>query len=202
MFTTTMLALMLASAPAQGTGQQRIAVCNLTQIFDNFSMTRDLEQMFDARNKEFQARAEEKRQELESKRNQLAQFKPGSDDYMQREQEFIEEQYKFQGWLELWERRLKKEHKLWLRQVYQNVQDATAELSTEQSISLVLTYSNIDEDAPDSAAMKQQILLRTVLFADARIDLTQPILTRLEERYERAGGAASLQKSPPKRGPK
>lgn len=199
---TTLLTLTLTTMPAQGGTNQNIAVCNLTYVFDNYRMTRDLEQFFESRNKEFQTQAEQKRSDLEAKRNQLAQFKPGSDDYNRREEEFAIEQYKFQGWLDLWEQRLKKEHKNWLRRVYQNVQDAVAELSKEQNISLVLTYSKIDENAPDSAAMKQQILLRTVLYADDRIDLTQPILSRLEERYEKAGGAASLSQGPGKLGTK
>ncbi len=199
---TTIMTLTLATVPAQGATQQQIAVCNLTHVFDNYRMTRDLEQVFESRNKEFQTLAEEKRKELESRGKQLAQFKPGSDDYIQREEEFAIEQYKFKGWLDIWEQRLKQEHKNWLRKVYQSVQDAIAEVAKERGLALVLTYSDIDEDAPDSTAMKQQILLRTVLYADNRIDLTQPILARLEERYEKAGGAASLTRTPNKKGSK
>jgi len=170
-----------------------IAVINLATVFERYQMTRDLEQVFAQRRRDVKAEAEKKRDDLSAQANALQQFKPGTDDYRQREEELTRGEVEFEVWLEVQERRLKSEHKAWLEQIYQNTQDVVAAVAAKRGLDLVLTYSDVERDAPDSIAFKQQILLRTVIYANERTDLTKEVIELLDADYQKRGGVGALE---------
>ena len=170
----------LAQQPQSQAGSPNIAVVNLTSVFDRFRMTRDLEDLFTGRRESVTSEAESRRDDITFKRNELRQFKPATPDFEQRERILIEAEISFQVWLEVQERRLKSEHKNWLVQIYNSVEQVISKLAADRGIDLVLTYNDLDPNAPDSVAFKQQILLRTVLFASERSDLTDAVLAKLD----------------------
>ena len=77
-------------------------------------------------------------------------------------------------------------------QIYNSVEQVISKLAADRGIDLVLTYNDLDPNAPDSVAFKQQILLRTVLFASERSDLTDAVLAKLDADYQKRGGANTL----------
>lgn len=191
----TLLSAATALQPSGAGGRSpQIAVVNLASVFERYQMTRDLEQRFAERRQGLTSEAEKRRDDIAVQRNALDQFKPDSKDFRDRQESLLRSEIEFQVWLEVQERKLKNEHKSWLRAIYADVQSVVAKLAKERSIDLVLTYSDIDEDVPDSAAFKQQIMLRTVLFATERIDLTGPTLEMLDAGYQEQGGAAALKR--------
>lgn len=189
---TSLVSAALAQQAQPHAGSPNIAVVNLTSVFDRFSMTRDLEDLFAGRRESITGQAESQRDDITFKRNELRQFKPGTPDFQQREETLIQAEIRFQVWLEVEERRLKNEHKNWLVEIYKNVEQVIAKLAADRGIDLVLTYNDLDPGAPDSVAFKQQILLRTVLFASDRADLTGPVLAKLDADYQKRGGPNTL----------
>ena len=190
-------ASVVSAASAQTAGQRsatpNIAVINLGAVFERFQMTRDLEQVFTDQRESLATQAQKTREDVIIQRNALAQFKPGSPDFLQREEELVFAQKRFEGWLDIQEVRLKREHKTWLELIYRNVQDAVAKIAEGRGIDLVLTYSDLEEDAPDSIAFKQQILLRTVIYAHDRIDLTEEVIRTVDGDYAKRGGINAIQ---------
>ena len=189
---TSLVSAALGQQPQSHSGSPNIAVVDLTSLFDRFRMTRDLEDLFAGRRESITAEAESRRDDITFKRNELRQFKPGTADFQQREEALIQAEIGFQVWLEVEERRLKSEHKNWLQEIYKNVEQVIAKLAADRGIDLVLTYNALDPDAPDSIAFKQQILLRIVLYASDRSDLTNTVLARLDADYQKRGGPNTL----------
>lgn len=183
---------LIAQQSAQPPTSPNVAVINLAAVFERYSMTQDLEQMFAERRQNVKTEAQSKQDEISVLRTTLEQFKPGSADFRTREEDLVRGEISFQVWLEIQERRLKNEHKGWLSLIYRNTQAAVAEIAADRRIDLVLTYSDLEEDAPDSVAFKQQILLRTVIYANQRTDLTEQVIEMLDTDYQRRGGAATL----------
>lgn len=183
--------------PGQPGGGPHVAVINLTAIFERYSMTRDLEQVFGERRTQVTAEAQKRREDLNAKRTGLEQFKPGTTDYRDREESLIKSEMEFQVWLDFEERRLKDEHKRWLQSIYADATAAVAKLAAERGVDLVLTFNALEDDAPDSVAYKQQILLRTVVYANGRADLTEGVVAAMDADYQKRGGPATLQTGPP-----
>ncbi len=190
---TNLVLLVAAQSAPHQTGASNVGVINLARVFERYQMTQDLEQMFAQRRQDLKSQAERKRDDIGVLRNALQQFKPGTDDFRQREENLVRAEVEFEVWLEIQERHLKNEHKGWLERIYLQTQDVVGKLAADRGLDLVLTYSDLDRDAPDSVAFKQQILLRTVIYANERIDLTDRVIDTLNSQYQRAGGAASLQ---------
>ncbi len=201
MIATACSVLMSVAVAQSGGGKaaSNIAVVNLTNIFERYQMTRDLEQMFDEQRQIISAQAEKKRDDIDLQRKAIMDIKPGSADFATREEALIQAEVEFQAWLEIQQRRLKQRHKDWLRSIYNDVQTVIARISEQRGIDLVLTYNDIEDDAPDSVAFKQQILLRSVIYAKDRVNLTSITVEMLDAEYQRRGGPASLSLATPVR---
>lgn len=181
----------------QASSAPRIAVVNLPQVFDGYRMTKDLEQRFDNKRLAIREEAENRRQSMDNQRAALEAFDPASKDYTERREELLRQQIEFQVWLEFEEQRLKAEHMSWLLQIYQTVGQVVERAASRRGIDLVLTYDEISTDVADSFALRQQFLLKKVLYFSHRLDLTEQVLKELNEQYAAKGGAASLGSAPP-----
>ena len=160
--------------------------------FEKYAMTKDLEAMFDERRRAAAAEAERKRASVEAKRKNLLALKPESAEFAQLEQEITRMEIEYEVWAAHQEQALKRDHKRWLMRIYKNVKDGVAQIALGSKIDLVLTYDQLTEDAPDSIALRQQILLQKIIYFDDRIDLTQAVLSQVNAKYEADGGAAGL----------
>ena len=169
-----------------------IAVLDLARVFEEYEMTRDLEEMFDQKRRAAAEEAEQRRASMEQMRRALAAFDPVSADFARREEDLTRAQVDFEVWSGLTEKRLKADHKKWLLKIYRHTQTTVAEIATQRQIDVVLTYDKLTDDAPDSIALRQQILLQKVIYHSARIDITDEVLTRLNGSYRSSGGIRSL----------
>ncbi len=173
-------------------GQPKVAVINLSRVFDQYRLTKDLEDLFETKRQQMAAEAKQKTDEITVKRQELARFKPDSDDYKTRRAQVDEMEVQFEVWAATKERQIRDEHKVWLLRIYRNVHKAVEELSAEKGIDLVLTYDEVTDEAPDSKTLRQQLLLEKVFYFARELDLTQAAIERLNKDYttpENAAGA-------------
>jgi Skp family chaperone for outer membrane proteins len=187
----------LAVATPAALGNTRIAVLNVARVFEQYEMTRDLESLFDRARRDAADEAERRRGNLEQMRRSLSAFDPDSEDFLRREQELTRNEIDFQVWSKSTDRRLKSDHLRWMKKIYRNTQDTIATLARERNLDLVLTYDELADDAPDSVALRQQILLQKVIYHDARVDITDEVLNRLNTTYRNSGGIRSLDSRAP-----
>ena len=173
----------ISAIPADAQAQSNIGVVNLARVFAEYQMTRDLEMKFEQERRSMMSDAEQRRSVMNEKRQGLAPFKPGSQAYVDRSDELTRLEVEYEVWLSINERQLKREHKHSLVRIYDRVRSVVKEMADSRQIDVVLTYDEIDDSAPDSNAMRQQILLQKVLYAQDRVDLTESVLQRLNEQY-------------------
>ncbi|MCK4659628.1 MAG: OmpH family outer membrane protein [Phycisphaerae bacterium] len=184
--------------PGRASAQEKnvnVAVVNLSHLFERYVMTKDLEAKFEGWRTATAAEAEKKRSAVESRRKDLVALKPESKQFDELEQEITRMEIEYEVWVTQQEKAIKNNHKRWLMRIYKDVREAVAAIALDAKIDLVLTYEQLTEDVPDSNALRQQILLQKIIYFDNRIDLTQAVLARINQKYEKAGGAANLQLS-------
>lgn len=184
----------------QSAANPGVGVVNIAQVFESFEMTRDLEQRFDSAREAIGDQADNRRQAIDQQIASLEAFDPASRDFAQRRTEVRRLRVEYQVWLEMEELRLKEEHMLWLRLIYDNVTDAVGLVAKRRGIDLVVTNDELSPDAPDSMALRREILLKKVLYFSPRVDLTAEVLRIVNEKYEQDGGSGSLQVPPPAAG--
>ncbi len=166
-----------ASEPA------KVAVINLSKVFDQYRMTKDLEAKFDERRRAMAAEAQKKQDEINVKRQALASFKPGTIDHKTRRNELTEMQMNFEVWAATKEQLMRDSHKDWLLRIYHDVRDAVQTVSKAQNIDLVLTYEEVTDEAPDSKTLRQQLMLEKVFYFDPKLDLTQTVIEEVNKKY-------------------
>ncbi len=193
---TVLLCALLLPTPAWADSDATVGVVNIAQVFEGYQMTRDLEARFDARRQNTRDEADSRRKAIDNQVAALEAFDPASKDFAERQEKLRQTEVEFRVWLELEEQRLKNEHMLWLRLIYDDVCQATARSAATRDIDLVLTYDELSDDLPDSSALRQEILLKKVLYFSERVDLTGEVLRLVNEAYEKRGGAASLGQPP------
>jgi len=169
-----------------------IGVLNVARVFEEYEMTRDLEALFDQARREAADEAERRRDNVEQLRRALTAFDPTSEDYARRDEELTRIEVEFQVWSKATERRLKNDHLRWMHEIYNNTRKVIAEIAAERKLDLVLTYDELTEDAPDSVALRQQILLQKVIYHSPKVDITDEAMRRLNEAYRKSGGIRAL----------
>lgn len=161
----------------------KIGVINLSMAFDKYRLTKDLETKFDEKRRELADEADRRKAEIDVKREALASFKPGTTDYKERRDQITELEIRFQIWAGTKDQQLKDAHKEWLLRIYTDIRAAVQKVAQEQGIDLVLTFEEVTEDAPDSKALRQQLLLEKVIYFDTRLDLTETVLNEVNSKY-------------------
>ncbi|HEV8261140.1 MAG TPA: OmpH family outer membrane protein, partial [Burkholderiales bacterium] len=145
---------------------------NIAEVFDKYEMTKGLEEHFEHQRQALAERAQARRDEMDAKRRALLeQFKPDTAEFEERQEELERMQVDYEVWAGVEEKRLKKQHKHWLMTIYRNVREQVRQVAEMRGIDMVLTYDTLTEDAPDSQALRQQILLQKVIYSSPRVDL-------------------------------
>ena len=168
----------------------KVAVLNLSVVFDGYQLTKDLEVKFDEQRKLMALDAEKRRGELDLKRQALEGFKSGTADHKARRDELTQLEMQYQVWAGVKEQQLRDSHKEWLLKVYQNVRAAVEAVAKEQAIDLVLTFEEVTDQAPDSKALRQQLLLEKVIWFSEKLDLTKKVIDKVNQGY---AGRESIQ---------
>jgi len=171
-------------APPAG-AQTKVAVINVEEVFARYKRPAVLEEQIRARQKGLLEEAETRRQQIDRKRQELQAFKPGTPDYEERNKGIRREEIEFQVWRTLGEEEIKLQHKNSFRLIYDDVRAGVAELARQRGIDLVLTFDTLTEEAPDSQALRQQILLQKVIYWSPQIDITADLIELINARFDK-----------------
>ena len=186
------MALAGLSATTAAQAAETVGVINIADVFDGYQMTTDLERLFQLSEQKIKEQSQTRLAELDTLRQELEAFAPGTPDFDERYRTLVRSEMEYQVWLSFEQRMLRDEHMRRLVQIYEDTQSAVRGVAESRGIDLVLTYDRLSADAPDSVSMRQQILLQKVIYANDRIDLTQPVLEQLNLAYQERGGIDSL----------
>jgi Skp family chaperone for outer membrane proteins len=178
-------------APAQSAkgGKQAVAVIDIVKVFNSYQQTKDLNAAFDRHRSNLKAEADKRNEVLTAKKEALQACQPNHPDYKNLFAETSRLESDLKTWLQLEEQEVMRKHKHWLQKTYENISDMAATVATKRGYDLVLTYDEFNaSDIPDSSTLRQRIVLRTVIYASAPIDITDEVLNTLNLNYKTSGG--------------
>ncbi len=172
-----------STSAAHGGGRGSTAVIDIVKVFNDFQQTMDLNAQFDQRRKEVQLEVDTRDGELNQRMRELEAFHPDSPEYGQRRREVLKLQIDRDNYLRLAEADVRDQFKLWTERTYVMICETAAKVAQERGFDMVMTTEALDSDVPDANALKQQIRLRHVIYANPAVDITQDVLARLNRDY-------------------
>ncbi len=191
MATVAAIAWAVTHAQTPGTGT-KIAVCDVAAVFEQATITTALESKFKEQTENLDREAKAMQDDIRIKRQELAAFDPQSKDYRKREEALLEMEAKSEAWFRSRQNHLRRVRMEWFRKIYQQTVDSTHEIAQSAGIHVVLSDNPIQYEVPDAQALIGQIRQKNVIYASPHVDLTAQIVTRLNTRFEEAGGANSI----------
>jgi len=182
--------LVTTRAQSGSSAPTAIGVVDIVKIFNEYDQTKWLNQQFEQRKQAVKAEADARSTDIKSTRDSLEILHPDTPEYQRTSWELIRKQGELDGFLSAAEFQVGQEHKDWTLKTYQEIESTVARAAEQYGLEIVLTYEQLQTDVQDSAALRQQIRLRHLIYRQPRIDLTDRVLSELN--------AAFAKKSPPK----
>ena len=194
-----------ASLPAQNrpaaSGGNNIAVIDIGAVFKDHlrfkAMMEKLKTDVQAADQSFKGETEK----INKSVKQLQDLKPGAPDYKRLEEQITKEQSDISARASLQKKAfMEREAKIYYA-VYQEIQDEVKYYAEAKGVGIVVRH-NSDAIDPNNRNSVMAGINKTVVFQQPGLDITNPILTELNRRYQSGGGNAPKQATPPGRGTK
>jgi Skp family chaperone for outer membrane proteins len=181
-------------AVAQAAAPTRIAVVNTQRVFNDMQETKALNIRMGEETKQLEAESRVKLANLQKLQKERDEgFKPGSPQYDAANETLMVETAKFKVWAESEKAKTEWAYKRQVKQLFDKVQTATAEVAQKEGFDLVLADTGgekLPEDMSqiDLRNLKALLLQKSVLFAGPKSDMTSMVILVLDAKYKAAGG--------------
>lgn len=182
-------ALFLASTPTPAQEKPspaptRVAVVDMSNVFDNYNRSKEAQNQL----REFQQKVETKlkqmRDQIEALKAELDNFNPDSDDYLKRSEELLELTIKFDVSRRVESEKAARKMRTMCEEIYREITQAIQAAAEQSGYDLILYKDEVKIQKKDKLnVVREKILQRKVLYAHADIDLTEPVLRRLNQAY-------------------
>ena len=186
----------LAQSPSPVPANGSIGVVDLVRVFNEFEQTRALNAELDRLRMRLSDEQQQREEKLTIEQQTLQGFSPDSAEYHQRRQAFQRMMIEYQTWLAVERDGLKDEHFRWIERTYSAVIRGIDEVAQRKGIQVVFTREELDTSVEDATVLQQQILNRKVVYFDKTLDLTDDVLTVINERFASSGGASAIRIRP------
>ncbi len=166
-------------------GSTRVAVVDIPAVSDRYEGTADLEAQFEVRRTQFNSRREEFRDKINRTGRALQeQLKPGTPEFDQRRKQLAMLEAELEWFTQSEGQKIEQGLAQSLHEIYLAIHAAVEEIAQERGIDVVLAADRLPVDPPQSTTQaRQQIVLQKVVYWTPRVDLTEAVITRLNERF-------------------
>jgi len=161
----------------------RVAVCDIVQVFNNYTRATDLTAAMNKRRDSLKAENEKRGQAIEALRLELEGLVVGSKKYEAQFSEMQRLTIERDAWMRFQEAMVMRDHHRLTRDMYEEIIKTIGEVAKQRGIDIVLYYPRADIQSNNTKQLLQQIQARKVLFAADGVDLTDAVLMRLNENY-------------------
>lgn len=184
---------------APALAQTKVAVVNVATVSEKYAKTKDLESQFDALRKSLSQQRDAMKDKIEKAKNALQdELKPGTEEYRARRKEIAMMEAELQWFIDSEGQKVEKGLAESLRSIFDDIHACVSEVAEENGVQIVLAGDNIPSDPPDTPNQaRQTILLQKVLYWKPEVDLTEPVITRLNQRYKPGSAPASAMNPSP-----
>ena len=169
------------------------AVVNIPVVSERYAKTTDLESRFEALRRDVQKRRDEKHEHIIRARRALQEeLKPGTPTYEERRKQVAMLEAELQWFMESEAQKIEGGLADSLREIFSDIQSIVRELAEERQIDIVLASDQIGDRVPAAPAqVRQHILMQKVVYWSPQVDLTEEVISRINARYHKAGGAGA-----------
>lgn len=175
------------AAPAGGP----IAFCDLVMVFNNYQRAKDMTTELNERRKAIEAERTKRGKAVEALQMELQNYKKGSSQYEKTLNEVQRQSIELEAYLRFQEQLALREHRSLTEEMYKEIVTAVAQAAKRQGVSVVLQREQEQLNSDDTKAMLQQIYNRKVLYFNESLDITDAILTSLNQAYKARKPAGS-----------
>jgi Skp family chaperone for outer membrane proteins len=163
-----------------------IGTIDLDQVFKNYDKVKacmkDLQSQIQVRKAELMKYDEQGRQEMEL----LRKFQPGSTDYRKHEDRITELKAKIDASREQYQREMELRQAETMAILYQEVEAYAGWVAKQRGITHVMVASSARPSGSDPNSVLAAVN-RPVIFADRRNDITEDVITYLNQTYNKMG---------------
>jgi Skp family chaperone for outer membrane proteins len=182
----TMLSPAASRAQAQGqpAAGLKVATANPSKIFFNMKEKADVQARLAEEHKKLQDEERSRRQKVEDLRSALDLIKPDAPQYEQANKDFTQAAIEFKNWGELSQAQSARNDKRQTKMLFDKIMAAITELAKQRGYDLVIAEQPPINIEKTTAEMLPQLLLqREVLYSAASVDITNDVVTKLDEQY-------------------
>jgi Skp family chaperone for outer membrane proteins len=174
----------LAQSPAPEAVLAKVAVCDVTAVFNKYQRASDLSTQFAERARKLSAEDEQRKAAIQRLEQTLESLRPGSKEHDARLAEMDKLTTERQVWRTQQENQAVREHRRLTEEMYKEVLDAVAAVAKEKGYDLVLCRESVDLASATTAELLNKIAQRKCLYNNPALDVTSAVLDRLNSQYK------------------
>lgn len=163
----------------------RLAVVDVVKLFANYQRAKDLDMKMADHRRALKVEDEKRTKQIDSIDQELKELNPSSAEYEKRAGEMTRLGIERDTWMKYEESREMQERYRLTEDMYKDITKAVAEVAAKQGFHVVL---NSDDTAAETKPdIFRKIERKKVVYADPSLDITDAVLSRLNEAYKAAG---------------
>ena len=160
-----------------------VATVDLERVFNECTWRTGAEMELDRRSQEFQKKAEQMREDAELLKQDLDLLLPGTDQYKKAERKYLQSAVEYRAFVEFSNAKLESLRATSRTEIFGKIQESAAAFARANNISFIITNDSvIDLQEGTDRQVIQQLLLRRVVYADPDFDITEDLITWINEQ--------------------
>jgi Skp family chaperone for outer membrane proteins len=160
-----------------------IACLDVVKIFNEYQRQKDLTEEMRGEQGKMQSEADERRRRIDSLQATLDAMSPDDPLYAKKTREMLQLQIDYKNWADLLQADMAREIGVWTKRVYRELLGAAEEIAQREGYDVVLYMSPPELLGFEPDAIKEQVRLRKVVWANPTMDITQAVLDKLNADY-------------------
>ncbi len=174
-------------------GPARVGVVDLVEVFNEYKQTQVLTDKKKDLLRELSMERDAKLKRLEQERMALQALNPNMPAYNTKKNEVRRMAVEAKIWEMVSQDDLDSDHRRWVKITYESIINEVEKVARKRGYDMVVTEDQVETDVDDTKLLIQQMINRKVVYSNSAYDITNEVLTNLNNAFERAGGAASIQ---------
>jgi Skp family chaperone for outer membrane proteins len=182
----SLLAPATSVVQAQGPAGQgvKIAIASTGKIFTGVKEKTDVLARIKQQGNDLATQEQSKRQRLKDMQSELELIKPDAPQYEEKIEALTQATAEFKVWGESNQAKAARFEKQQTKMLFDKITVAIAEVAKEKGIDLVIAEPpTVNLERMSSAELMQLMVQRQVLFANASLDITGDVISRMDQQY-------------------
>ncbi|MFG0297837.1 MAG: OmpH family outer membrane protein [Maioricimonas sp. JB045] len=177
-------------AASQGQSEHQVALIDMAHIFKEYTKFKTLREALQEEIKQTDAKAKGMIEQIRTVQEQLTsgQLEEGSPDYVRLESQMLKLQTELESFRKVAQRDFHRREADIYKTVYLEVQDAVQKYASYYKYTVVLRFNRTRVEDAENPQEIIQSMNRQVVYYDTRDDLTDPILSWLNDNYAKTAG--------------